>query len=313
MKLLKLYTMKNYIKFVAVCAIVVLGIVLDSNEGSMFNCGGGRSLKQINEASKTEETKASVNVALQLNQTTEQSLFQALVIGNYWHKNNGAYVGANFVGGVSNEFGVCNPVMSVNGGYDFGRFQVDAKIGNFKRSSITTAGVDGQYGNFVTVLGEGAGVSNAMQLSLIRNGFKCGFGHANGENFYGLADGNWYVYTELPVCQFVTVAGGLDFSDSTTGYIAGKVNVGNNNFTVTANKLGSCNQNLVVSYNRKNISLKDYILSLTASVWAKKQERGIHTVAGFSKGNNTLFAEAGLSKVGLNLTPKLGVGININF
>lgn len=297
----------------AVLACLVIANWIDRNDSlKVAGIGDGVSLKEINEAKKTE---ARVNAAVQFNQTTEQSLFQALAIGSFMHQNNGAYLGANFVGGVSSEFGICMPVMSFNGGYDFGQFSIDAKLGKFKRTSLVTCGVDPQFSNFAIIMGEGAGVDNAVQLSLVRNGFKFGLGHANGENFYTLTDGNWYVYTEMPICKYVSIAGGVDFSNVVTGYMAGKVNIGNNVITVTANKLGSDDQNMVTTYSRNNMVLKNYLLTFSASYWCTALKQGVHTVAGFTKGKSTLFAEAGVNKMGEGISPKvnLGLGYVLNF
>lgn len=295
-----------YLVALAVIAIIIANLFDQRISFDFAGVGDNVSLKEANEAKKTE---AKVNAAVQLNQTTEQSLFQALAIGKFVHQNNGAYFGANFVGGVSSEFGVCTPVMSVNGGYDFGRFAIEAKLGKFKRTSLVTCGVDAQFSNFAILLGEGAGVNNAMQLSLVKHGLRLSLGHADGCNFYNLTDGNWYVCAEVPVGKYVNVAGGVDFSQSVTGYMAGKVNVGNNTVTVTANKLGADGRSVVASYNRNNIVLRNCVLSLSASYWWTALKQGIHTVAGFTKGKSTLFAEVGVNKIGVDMTPKVNLGL----
>lgn len=222
------------------------------------------------------------------------------------------FVGADFVGGVSTEYGVCMPTMSYRAGMDFNKFQLEYKVGNFNRNMLTISGVDAQYSNFCTDLGQNASVKNAMQLSLIKGGFKGGFGHQGGSSFYEFTQGNWYAYANQQICKNLSLCGGINFGEI-SGFASAKVNSGNNNVTMTANQLGTDSQNLVVTYNRDNISVGRNKIMLSTSAWFKGAEQGLHLVASLIKGKGTFFAQLGTNFCANGSTPYCGLGTNINF
>lgn len=310
---MKTSNFKNYsVVVLAVLVLIALFIFAPkSSNNSFFRAGGGTSLKDLNQ---TDTTTTTMLVNVQTNQTTEQNLFQGLVIGNYYTRQSGMFLDANFVGGWSTEYGVCTPVLSLGAGLDFGRFQLEYKIGNFKRTSIGAVGIDAQYSNRCIGLGEGAGVANAMQIGAKIGQTKIAVGHQGGEEFYTFNGGNWYACVETPICKYVSLAGGVNMAENVTGYVAAKASLNNNCLVVTGNKLGTDAQSCIVTYNRSNIAVgKNVKMNVAASVYTQATKTGAHLVAGLSKGNATLFAQAGTTFFENALTPVVGWGLNLVF
>lgn len=311
---------KNNVLSILVAIVVVAAIVILSpkNQYSPFSSsGGGLSLKDLN---KKDTVETSANFSLQANQTIDQTLVQGLFIGRYYKQVNGFYFGGGTVAAVSTEFGVLAPVLYSNAGLIFTNYQIDYTVGKVKRTSITTPGVDSQYSNFCTLLGEGAAIGNAMQLAFIMKGTKFGFGHQGGTSFYDLKTGCWYAFMEMPVSQYVSVAGGVDFGEKTSGYVAAKASFNDNALTVTGNQLGKDNQNLVVTYNRNNISLWGNKFLVSISGWAQKagqgSDLGTHLVAGWVKNRGTFFAELGArsgESYDKAFNPYFGLGTSFSF
>lgn len=304
-------TQKNLIVLGILVAIAIILVAPKDTMSFLTTAGGGINLKELNQKDSTD---TEITIDLQVNQTTEQNLEQALVCADYFHRMNGFFVGAGIVGGVSTEFGVCCPTMFVNGGLDFNSYRLEAKMGDFKRGTITTGGIDAQYSNFCTVLGEGGGAKNAMQLSFIKQGFKVGFGHQGVASFYDFTGGSWYAYSEANVCKNILVSGGVDFGESTTGYAATKWCSKNNAVSVTANQLGTENKNLIVSYSRSNLSVMGKALVVTVSGWMQNTQQGLHFVTGLKQGKyGMLYAEVG-SKFGqCQFKPCCGLGAVYSF
>lgn len=303
---------KNLLILVAVIITLVAIFVIPKNGSlkSFLQAGGGLNLSELNQK---DTTQANMNVELQFNQTSNQNLEQALVIANIFHRQNGFFAGAGVVGGVSTEFGVFCPTMYFNGGLDFTNFQLEYKVGDFKRSTISTGKVDTQYSNFCTVLGEGGSVKNAMQLSFVKEGTKIGFGHQSVRSFYSF-DGTWYAYAEQLICRGLTVSGGCDFGNVITGYAAAKLCSNNNIMTATANKLGTEEQNLILTYSRDNISVWGKMIVITASAWSQANQKGVHLVTGIKQGNKAmLFAELGSNFVSNQVKPYYGLGATYSF
>ena len=296
---------------VAIAILVVIAVIAPKGgDNNVFTAGdGGLNLKELNEKSKSE---TSLSGSVSANATTEQQLFQMILIGSHTRYYDRFYLGGNMVGGLSTEFGVCTPVLYAKAGYNWDNLNLEYRMGNFKRSTIVTPMIDPQYSNYCIIMGEGAGVSNAMQLALTHKYFTFGFGHQGGSSFYRFNDGNWYAYTEVPVCKWLRFTGGADFGQSVSGFAAAKVVAGNNHITVTGNKLGTENSNVILSYARNNIAVGDGMLSVSASAWAKRAAQGIHLVTGLTKGKATLFAEAGL-KYSNVLSPYAGLGGSFMF
>lgn len=304
---------KNLLVIVAAIIVVIVAIFLTPKDmrSGFFTAGdGGINLQDMN---KKDTTTASVNISLQANQTTEQNLEQALLVGNFYKQRGLFFLGGNIVSSVSTEFGVCCPILVLNTGIDLNKFKLELQAGNFGRSNIGAIGVDPQYGNFCIGMGESASVSNAMQLSLIKGNAKIAFGHQGGDKFYNLYGGNWYAFALVPVGEVVSLSGGVDFCEKMTGYAAAKIAKGNNAITLTANKLGSQDQNLILTYNRKNIAVMGRMIMISASTWAKAKEQGLHLVAGLNRGKGTFYAEAGSRLCMGEITPYLGLGTNFTF
>lgn len=303
---------REIIVAVSIIAVVAILMVLAPKSDNMSSLmgGGGVNLKDLNEKDTTE---VSIGITLQANQTTRQNLEQGLVIGNYYKRTNGIYIGASVMGGVSTQYGVCCPTMYINTGLDFNSFQLEYKVGNFKRSTLLSGGVDPQYGNYCLDLGEGASASNAMQISFIKGQTRLGFGHQGGEDFFKFDSGNWYAFAEVPVCNWLTIGGGMNFGCDATGHAAAKASCGDNKIVLTGNQLGTETQNVVVTYNRENLSLFGNKLMIAVSGWAKKASQGLHLNAGFTKNWGTLYAEAGTNFSGSQVTPYIGVGTSIDF
>lgn len=302
---------KNLFLLLAVIAVIALLIVMPKvSENSFFSAGGGVNLKDLN---KKDSTSSSLTAILQINQTTKEPfLFQGLGVGNYYVRKQGFFFDANVVGGISTQYGICMPTCSMGAGMDFNSFQIEYKIGNFKRGMIATSGFDPQFDNFCLDMGEKGSASNAMQLGATVGKTRFGFGHHGGSAFYDLTNGGWYIYTETPVCSWLSLGGGVDFGQATTGYAAAKAGFGDNSISVTANKIGTEKQNYIVAYNRNNISVNNKVkMSIGAAAWTSDVMKGLHLVTGLSKGKFTFFTQIG-SQYTLNaLTPYIGCGANL--
>lgn len=285
--------MKQKILTFVVAVILVMVAVVVSQYRSMSGvqtAGDGLSLKQANDT-----TKVDVVTFVQGNATTEgEYLGQITTIGNLEYQfSNGLFVGADLVGTVSTQFGVMCPTYDVRMGADFNSFRMELKAGNFTRNGVTTSGFGPQFANNCILWGEPAAVSNAVQMSLIAKNTKVYFGHQGGEKFYQFNNGNYYVGAEQRIGT-VSLSGGVNFTEQTTGYAAAKWSAKNNTITATANKLGSDGQNFVLSYVRSNISLgKGVKMSAGSVLWHQPEKFGWLVVTGLSKGKFTLFAEAG--------------------
>lgn len=294
--------------------LVIIAVILIAPKGSMSfltTAGGGINLKDMNQK---DTTTTSMSAELQFNQTTEQNLEQALLIGNYYRRQNGFFIGAGFVGGVSTQYNVCCPTMYFNAGMDFNTFQLECKVGKFKRCSLMTGGIDAQYSNFCIDLGEGGSAAEAMQVSFIKSGFKFGFGHQGAESFYDISGGNWYAYSEATICKNLQMSGGVDFGDNVTGYAAAKWCSNNNTLSVTANQLGTDNHSLIMTYNRDKVELWGKQMILSASLWTQAAQKGLHLVTGIKQGKRgTLYAEIGSKFCQSSFTPYCGVGATYSF
>ncbi len=303
---------KNAIYFlVAIAAVIVMIMLAPKGSDSLFStAGGGLSLKDLN---RKDTVTHSVSLTMNVNQTTEQSLVQPMLSANYFKRHNGFFVGASAVGAVSNQYGICCPVLFVNTGVDFNRFQIEYRAGNFGRNAITTVGFDPQFSNFCIDMGESAAAANAMQLAFAGKNTRFGFGHQGGTSFYAF-DGNWYVFAQQNICKNVSVTGGVDFAENKTGFAAAKWADQNNALTVTGNKLGSEKQNWIVSYKRNNVAVvRNFVMSLGAAFWKQTEQTGLHLAAAFAKENFIFFTEAG-GRLAMNtLTPTAGVGISYKF
>lgn len=298
---------KDLFLTIIVIMVLVIGVFIQKNSG-LFQAGGGFNLKDLN---KKDTTSCSASVTLQGSQTNEQTLFQGLVFADYYNRMNGFFIGSSIVGTVSTEFGVVAPVLYFSSGLEFNNYQLEYRIGSFKRSSIGVMDLDPQYTNFCIVAGEGGGVSNSMQLSIVRGDSRIGFGHTAVNNFYQFGGGTWYGYVETPICNWLKVGGGLNFAQAVTGYVAAQVKSGNNGFTITGNNLGSESQSVVAAYNRNNIPLGKKLFNIGVSGWAKSQEHGGHFVVGIPLGKFNIFAQAGGRIVSNLFTPYFGTGINL--
>jgi len=302
---------QNLVKFVAVIILVMIAVVVSNqvNNSEMQTAGGGISLKQANDT-----TKVNVIAFAQANVTSEgEYLAQITTIGSYEHQyGNGLFFGGNLVGTASTQFGIMCPTYDVRGGLDFNSFRMELKVGNFTRTSVTTSGFDPQFTNNCIILGESASVNNAVQLCFIGKSTKLYAGHQGGEKFFQFNDGNYYIGAEQKLGN-VTVSGGADFSEQTTGFAAGKWSCKNNTITATCNQLGGENQNFVFSYLRDRISLgKGFNLSLGSAVYLQPTKKGIHLLAGLNKGKFTLFTQTGGYKQTGIFTPTGGIGLNYN-
>ncbi|MEE6207331.1 MAG: hypothetical protein VZR95_04680 [Alphaproteobacteria bacterium] len=218
------------------------------------------------------------------------------------------YTGADLVGTASSQFGVMAPTIDFRCGYDFNTFKIEGKVGNFTRNNVKTAGFDPQFMNDCILFGEAAPVSKAMQLSLMYNSTNVFVGHQGGTDFYKFNDGNYYAGIEQKISN-VAVSGGMDFAETTTGYAAAKWSHSNNVVALTCNKLGSENQNFVLSYVHNNIPVcKNVKMSVGTALLSQTEKKGLHIVTGFNTGKLNLFAEAGGTLFNSVLTPKFGLG-----
>lgn len=309
-------TLKEKI-IIAVLAIVCLTVsVLAPKNDNIFKCGDGMSLKELNEQKKEEQKKVNMSMSLSANQTTEQSLFQAVVVGGYSQQIGNFTFGGNVVGCVSTEFGICSPVNFVSASYAFNNSSIEYRVGNFKRTGLISAGLDPQYANHMVILGEGASASNAMQLSYNISKTKIFVGHQGGASFFRFDDGYWFTGVETNIANCLSLTGGVDMCKNAplTGYAAVKFSKNNNVLNLSANKLGTDNQNIVLTYNRNNIAVGKSNMCLTVSAWAQETMQGVHTVCGFDLGNRaTLYAEAGAKFTSGDIAPYVGVGSSFVF
>lgn len=303
---------RNEIFSIVVIVLIVVVAVIWAPQDSMtrlFTAGGGVSLQDLN---KEDSTSAALSVTLQFNQTTAQNLEQGFVSGNYFYRHKNIFVGGALKGGFSTQIGICCPTLYVSGGLDFKNFQIEGRIGDFKRTQVTAIGVDPQYSNFCLILGEGAAAKKTMQLSFIKGAACFSVGHQGSKDFYKLSDGCWYVYAQTPVCQGLFVSGGINFADETTGYAAVKVSGNNNNVIATANNVGADNQSFILTYNRENLTIARQKMLMSVSAWAQKSARGVHWVAGLNKGKGTFYAEAGINST-LLYKAYFGLGTSFTF
>lgn len=304
---------KNEVFYAVIIIIVIVIAVFFAPKGNMFGLfksSGGLSLKNLNQK---DTTIVSVRFSLEANQTTQQNLEQALVFANYLKQKRGFYFGAGIISTVSTAFGVCCPVLFVNAGVDFNKFKLEYQTGNFARNGIITSAIDPQYSNFCLGMGEFASVQNAMQLALIKGKTKIGLGHHGGANFYELQGGNWYTFIETPINEMFFISGGVDLGEKVTGHAAAKLLQDNNLLTLTANELGTDDKNMILTYSRKNISVLGRVVMVSASVWAKNKEQGLHLVTGVKKGKGTFFAELGSNLCENQITPYVGLGMSLTF
>lgn len=299
---------KQLISFVLVVLVVFVAVLMSQFDGgNFFTAGGGLSLKQMN----NDTTITSVVGFAEVNQTSDQSLAQGTVIMNYEHLyGNGMYVGADLIGCVSTEFGIMCPTYNMRAGLDFvngGRLEL--KVGNFTRNSVKTSGFDPQFSNFCTVSGDPASVSKAVQLSYSNGGTKVLVGHQNGTDFYKF-NGNYYAGFEQK-CKNFSVSGGADFAENITGYAAAQVRCGHSVLNLNCNKLGSANENYILSYNYNGINLgKGVSMNVGTALYKQTEKSGLHVVTGLCKGSYKLFAEAGGYKIGQTVKPLVGFGLN---
>jgi hypothetical protein len=300
---------KQVLYFVAAVVVIIVCVVLNGRQFGFNTAGGGLSLKEANDT-----TKSSVVVLAEANTNTEENMAQALAIGNWEHQyHNGLYLGADFIGTVSTQFGVCAPTCDFRAGVMFDKFNVELKAGNFTRNSVKTLGFDPQFQNNLLLMGEGVSVSNAVQLAVMSKSGKIMVGHQGGNKFYSFNGGNWYVSAEQNI-KNISLSGGVNFTEKTSGYAAAKLTTGNNVFTATFNNLGTENHNYVLSYVYNNINLgKGVKMNVGSAFCSQPEKKGLQLVAGFSKGRTSLFAQAGgrwlstgfNSMVGLGLSQKL--------
>lgn len=300
--------MKKVFYFVCVIVLVVMCVVTNKNKEVNIAglTGKGLNLKEMNDT-----TTANVVSFAEANTTTEgqKNLFQILSVGTWEHQySNGFYTGADAIATVSSEFGVMCPTYDVRLGANFEGFRLEVKSGNFCRNNVKTAGFDPQFQNFCTVSGEGAAVSNAVQVSFLSANTKVSLGHQGGEKFYKFNSGNYYLSAEQRI-KNLSISGGLNFDENTTGYTAMKLNSGNNIYTATANNLGCEKQNFVLSYNRNNVRVaKNVNMNLGTALWLQSEKKGLQVVGGLNLKGVNLFAEMGGYLLKKSLTPVFGLG-----
>ena len=298
--------MKKGIYNLIIVAVVVIAAIVLSNVTRNSNItifGGGISLKDLNDTTKT-----SLVAFAEANATTDDQVVQAKAILNWEHQHNGFYVGTDIVGMVSTQFGVVCPVSDFRLGADVDGVRLETKLGNFTRNGVTTAGFDPQFQNFCIIAGESAPVSNAVQISLTGKTTTIQVGHQGGNKFYSFNSGNYYACIEQKICN-ITLSGGINFTEQTTGYASAKWANRNNVVTATGNQLGSDNQNFVVSYFRNNIPCRGCRINIGTSVWGQSQKQGVRLVAAFGMNNLNLFAQAGGNLVQDTFSPFAGLGV----
>jgi len=297
---------------VAIVAVVALVVVSNLDSDNTSNKAGGLSLN-LQEANAQKDTTITNIVSFaEVNQTSEEGLFQILSVGSWEHQHNGYYVGADFIATVSTQFGVVCPTYDARLGINMGNGKLEVKAGNFTRNGVKTAGFDPQFINFCTLAGEAAPVSKAVQLSYIGKSTKVMVGHQGGDKFYSFKDGNYYLCMEQAI-KNVALSGGVNFTEQTTGYAAMKWTAGNDVFTATANNICAEGQNFVISYNHANINVgKGMKMNVGCALWNQTQteKSGIQMVAGLNKGRVNLFAQAGGYLLSPTFTPVWGLGLN---
>ena len=297
--------MKNKIFYFAAIVVVVVLVMLCNNKTSNFMTagGGGISLKELNDTTKT-----NVAVFGEAN-VSDENIFHVNGIVNWEHQYNNFYVGSDFIGTVSSKFGIMCPTLDARCGYDFNKYRLEAKIGNFNRNGVTTVGFDPQFSTFCILAGEGASVSNAVQLSLSSKNTKVLVGHQGGSSFYTF-DGNYYAGIEQKIGNFA-FSGGVNLAEQTTGYAAAKWANKNNVCTLTCNKLGSKDHNFILSYFYNNISLgKGFVMNVGTALFGNSEQQGGRLVAAVSKDKMKLFAEVGGCLLQDVFKPMAGMGVS---
>ena len=275
-----------------------------------FRLGGGLNLKDLN---KKDTLTQNVNVVLQANQTTKMNMEQAIIIANYYKRNNGLFIGASTVGCASTQFGILAPTLYFNAGLDFETFQIEYRVGSFKRSNLLSSNIGPQNENNYILLGEGAGSSNSMALIVKRGNTSFGFGHQGVQNFYDLSQGKYFGYFQTSPYKWISISGGVDFTKNPTGFGAIKVISSNNSLVVTANNLGTECESFIATYNRTNIPVGSKKASVAVSGWHKKTEQGVTLVSGLNLGRGNLFAELGSVVNDGKFSPYCGVGTSLCF
>lgn len=300
---------KNNIIVCTILVCVTLCLFAPKGNNNIFKCGDGISLKELN-----EQKKANMSLNASANLTTEQSLAQATVVGGYSHQLGKFTFGGNIVSCVSTEFGVCTPVNFLSVSYAFNNNSgLEYRVGNFKRTGLTSTGLDPQFANYTIILGQGASASNAMQLGYNIGKTKIFVGHQGGTSFYKFNDGYWFTGLETTFANCLSLTGGIDMCKNAplTGYAAARFTKDNNILNLSANKLGTENQNIVLTYNRNNIAVGSRNMSVSLSAWVQKAVKGLHTVCGFNFGKSTLYAEAGAKFMQTTFKPYVGIGTNV--
>lgn len=299
---------KNLVYFVAIIVAVIISIVVTRFDSTNLNtAGGGLSLKKLN----GDTTVTSTVAFAELNTTNEENLAQITSITNWERQRIGGYFyGFDIIGTASTEFGIMCPTYDAKFGVDFEGFRIEGKVGNFTRNNVKSSGFDPQFANYTILLGEPASVSNAIQLSYISNSTRVMVGHQGGNKFYGFNDGNYYIAMEQHI-KNLALSGGVDFTETTSGYAAVKYSAKNDIFTISGNKLGTEGENYLLSYNHNNISLgKGVGMSVGSALWLQKELQGLRVVSGIGKGSFKLFAEAGGLLQSKSFTPVLGLGMS---
>ncbi|MBR3677052.1 MAG: hypothetical protein IKN71_07975 [Alphaproteobacteria bacterium] len=301
---------KNLVYFVAIIVAVVISIVVTRFDSTNLNiAGGGLSLKKLNGDTTVTSTVAFAEV----NTTTnKENLAQVTSITNWERQRVGGYFyGFDIIGTASTEFGIMCPTYDARLGVDFEGFRLEGKVGCFTRNSVKSSGFDPQFANYtIAALGEPASVANCVQISYIAKNTRIMLGHQGGSKFYSFKDGNYYISMEQHI-KNLAVSGGIDFTETTSGYASVKYSAKNDVITLSCNKLGCENENYLLSYNHNNISLgKGVDMSVGSALWLQKELQGLRVVSGIGKGSFKLFAEAGGLIQSKSFTPVLGLGMS---
>lgn len=298
--------MKNKVFSAFIVVVLVMVMVCNNNpkENVMTAGDGGISLKELNDTTKTK-----VAVFGEAN-VSDENIFHINGIVNWEHQYNNFYVGSDFIGTVSSKLGIKCPTLDAKCGYNFNTWRMEAKVGNFNRNGVTTVGFDPQFSTFCILAGEGASVSNAVQLSLSSKKTKVMVGHQGGSSFYTF-DGNYYAGVEQKIGDFA-FSGGVNFTETTTGYAAAKWANKNNVCTLTCNKLGSKDHNFILSYFYNNISLcKGFAMNVGTALFGNSEQQGARLVAAVSKDKMKLFAEVGGCLLQDVFKPMAGMGVSL--
>lgn len=290
-----------------VAAIVVMN--QEKQCSDVKTAGGWKSVVSLKDLNDT--LKMNMKSFAAVNKANSENLAQVTSIVNLERDfRQGFYYGLDGVGTVSTQFGIMAPTLDVRGGVMFHSFQLEVKVGNFTRNSVTTNGFDPQFANQCILWGESAPVSNAVQVSLMGKNTKVAFGHQGGDSFYSLNGGNYYFSAEQKV-KNVSLSGGVDLGEATTGYAAVKWSTKNNVFTLTGNKLGSADKNFVFSYVRNNIPVaKGMNMSLGNALFHQGDTNRLHLVATLHMGRFDLSTQTGGTMVQSTFTPLWGLGVN---